>query len=335
MSSKVCLNKKCDFFRDHEACENKSMISILYLLRNIWEKNWPEVQAAATGGLPQFVLSSNPSDLGYNVPVFSYHAVDAKDFESDIEFLIRNRYVTIDSNALLDHLEGRKIAPKRSVILSFDDGTRNLHNIVYPLLRQYGMKGVAFISPKYHQEEGQKASIAMGKNLMQPLSWLQIREMQSSGTIDFQSHTYEHRYIPRWPEPAELEGSDPEVIRILRGPALTIQEDFRLAKEKLEKELNKEIKHLAFPKFKATEEALRIGRALGYKAFWWGVLSRHSGNCPGQSPLYIARIDGRYLRRLPGEKREPFRKIIRKRYSKSIVRFLNYFRELIREKYLN
>ena len=31
--------------------------------------------------------------------------------------------------------------------------------------------------------------------------------MHESGLVDFQSHTYEHRYVPRWPEPIVLTGA--------------------------------------------------------------------------------------------------------------------------------
>jgi len=125
------------------------------------------------------------------------------------------------------------------VVLTFDDGPRNHYEVVFPLLKRYGMKGVAFIAPRFH-------TYNCNNSLLQPLSWQQIREMHESEAIDFQSHTYEHRYLPRWPEPVSLEGSDPEVVESLRGLALAIREDFHLSKEILEQKLHRPIRHLAF-----------------------------------------------------------------------------------------
>jgi peptidoglycan/xylan/chitin deacetylase (PgdA/CDA1 family) len=290
-------------------------------LQQIWEKNWPEVQAAATGGLPRFIIARRPRDVDAGVPVFCYHVVNAEAFAADLEFLAGNGYVTIDADTLLDHLEQRRPVPPSAVVLTIDDGARNLYEVAFPLLQRYGMKAVAFIATQFHQEEIEDASPARQNHLLHPLSWSQIRRMHTSGIIDFQSHTHGSRYVPRWPEAAGLEGSDPDVVHALRGPALSLAEDFRLAKEILERQLNKTVRHLAFPRFDGTAEALRIGRACGYEAFWWGVLPHRPGNRPGQSPLYVTRVDGRYLRRLPGAGRVPLSRVLWTRYRGSASRF--------------
>jgi len=290
------------------------MTPILASLRNIWEKNWPEVKAAATGGLPKFIFARHPPELGLGVPVFCYHVIDARNFEADLDFLSRNDYVTIDADTLLDHLEKRRRAPRRAVVLTIDDGARNLYEIAFPLLQQYGMKSVAFIATRFQIEDPDDSLCASKSGLPSLLSWSEICKMHESGIIDFQSHTHEHRYIPRWPEAGDPEGLDPKITRSLRGPALSIAEDFRIAKEMLEQRLNKTVRHLAFPRFNGTRQALSIGKVLGYAAFWWGVLPHRSDNRPGHSPSYIVRCDGRYLRRLPGEGRIALGEIMVNKY---------------------
>jgi hypothetical protein len=116
-------------------------------LRSSWEKNWPEVHAVLTGSFPSFVFSGRPSDLGSVVPVFCYHLVDPEEFERDLEFLSFNGYLTIDADALLAHMLGSELAPSRSVVLTVDDGARNLFEVAFPLLKKYGAKVVAFIAP--------------------------------------------------------------------------------------------------------------------------------------------------------------------------------------------
>jgi peptidoglycan/xylan/chitin deacetylase (PgdA/CDA1 family) len=296
------------------------MPSLIAACKDVWRKNWPEAQAAATGGLPQFIFQARPQPLGSNVPVFCYHVVDAQRFDADLDFLSRNGYVTIDADGLLDHLTGRRPAPEEAVVLTFDDGPVNHHEVVFPLLKSYGMRGVAFIVPRFHEEASPGFAGSSSHLPLRPLNWSQIREMQDSGVIDFQSHTYEHRYLPRWPEPLNLEGSDPEVVAALRGPALAVEEDFRLSRQILEQRLNKCVRHLAFPMFEGTAEALHIGRECGYEGFWWGVLPHCPGNRPGQSPSRIVRLKPEFLRRLPGEGRLSLSRVLEERYWASVLR---------------
>ena len=289
-----------------------------HAIPRIWEKNWPEVHAAVTGGLPEFVFARNPSDIASSIPVFCYHVVDVAGFETDLKFLQRNGYNTVDADALLDHMERRSLAPLRSVVITIDDGARNLYDVAFPLLMRYQMKAVAFVAPGLHEENGVRTG--------SPLSWQQIREMHDSGVIDFQSHTYDHRYVPRWPETLDgLEGSELAQVRELRGPALAMAEDFRLAKEALELRLGKTVRHLAFPQFNGTEEAISIGRETGYEAFWWGVLPHRPDNRPGDPRSHIVRLDGRNLRRLPGDGREPLTRILKARCHGSLLRLTDTF----------
>jgi hypothetical protein len=144
--------------------------------------------------------------------------------------------------------------------------------------------------------------------------------MHLSGTIDFQSHTHGHCYIPRWPEPVNLEGCDPELIKTLRGPEIEIAEDFRKSKDIFLTRLGKNIRHLAFPKYNGSITAVRIGKKMGYKAFWWGVRPHRSGNMPGQSPSYIVRLKSEFLQRLPGKNRKSLKEALCRRFKKRIRR---------------
>lgn len=295
------------------------MAALGLTLRYAWEKNWPEIHTALTGGLPGFVFGRNPKKLKSGVPVFSYHTIDADEFQTHLNFLNRNGYTTLQADEMLKHLEGGLRAPERAVVLTFDDGARNLYDVVYPVLKAYGMKAVAFIAPGLHIEEDESGPIENDVH-ERPLSWSQIREMHESGVIDFQSHTNEHRFVPRWPETAPLIGSDHNFVESLRMAPLSIEDDFRISKETLEKKLNKVVRHIAFARYMGSEQAVVTGRALGYESFWWGALPHRPGNVPGQSPCYVPRLERQFLRRLPGESREPIGKILLVRYAGSASR---------------
>jgi peptidoglycan/xylan/chitin deacetylase (PgdA/CDA1 family) len=286
-------------------------------LRSAWEKNWPEAFACITGAMPRFVLARTPRGLGDHVPVFCYHVVRPREFEEDLDHLARNGYVTIDAERLADHMAGSRLAPERAVVLTIDDGARNLREVAFPILARRGMRAVAFVVPRFH--DAPEGSCAPDDPL-RPLTWSELREMSDSGVIDVQSHSYEHRYLPRWPEPVPLAGWPADHLRWLPGEPLAIAADLALAKRTLEERLDKPVRHLAFPKYQGTREAVRLGTECGYRAFWWGALPAHRGNRPGRSPTRIFRLNGEWLRRLPGDGRRPLGAILRERAGASASR---------------
>lgn len=283
----------------------------------MYEKNWPEFHAAVTRSLPNFMYARNPAEIETVIPVFCYHTVNREDFEADLRFLAENDYVTVTADDLVDHLHGVRQAPPRSVVLTVDDGSRNLYDVGFPLLREYGMNAVAFIVAGFHAESSNAEFMA---HEHRPCQWDEVREMDESGHVDFQSHTLEHRYVPRWPERVMLTGADPDLIDSLCGPERTIKEDFELSKQIIEEKLQKAVRHLCFVKYQGSAEAVQLGRECGFESFWWGYLPNHSGNHPGQSPNRIARIDAEYLRRLPGQGRISLRRILRSRYGSTLQR---------------
>jgi peptidoglycan/xylan/chitin deacetylase (PgdA/CDA1 family) len=285
-------------------------------LHERWEKNWPEMRAALLGGLPRFVVSEKPAELGNIIPVFCYHTIDHETFEADLHFLQRNEYIAIDADALLEHLQRRRPAPARAVVLTFDDGPRNLRQVVFPLLRRFGQRAVAFIAPGFHAD--QPAPDVPDR----PCTWDEIREMHDSGFVDFQSHTFEHRYLPRWPEALAPRGIAPQFLRYDPVPR-SMHDDFRSSREAIEVRLGNGVYHLAFPRFDGTPEAERTARACGYLGLWRGLMPGHPSNRPGDDGASIVRLSGEFVRRLPGGERASVARILQRRYASGIRRWRN------------
>src|SRR5690606_12061038 len=86
-------------------------------VKDAWRKNAPEIAGLWNGAVPDFVLAAKPADLLPGVPVFCYHLVEAEALEADLAFLAANGYRTISSKELVDHLDGVRDAPERSVVL--------------------------------------------------------------------------------------------------------------------------------------------------------------------------------------------------------------------------
>ena len=292
-------------------------------LRESWRKNGPEAIAAVTRGLPGFVMSAAPVELS-GIPVFCYHEINGADFESHLQFLHANAYSTATADEFLSALRaGDKPASgspgnRRLVVISFDDGLLNLHDTVFPLLRRYNTRVVAFISPAFHASDApDKAS----SRYLPTCSWRHIETMHASGLVDFQSHTLEHRLVQRWPRGAPLCGTSDSACDQHRGAALSMGDDFARAREVIEGRLGKRVRHLAFPQYNGTTAAVRIGRDAGYDAFYWGVRPWKPINAPGDDASCVVRLSGEFLPRLPGRGRMPLRTILRDRYTRPGARW--------------
>jgi len=316
---------------------------VLKTIRRSWEKNWPELRAALRRELPGFVTASRAAPLGDAVPVFCYHLVYRAQFEADLCFLERNGYVTIDADTLVAHLRGQKSAPPNAVALTFDDAPANLYHTAYPGLLKHGMVAIAFVAAAFpidptanghgnhakppvngngHAPAAVKDASSNGhaNHEHRPVTWPELKTMQASGLIDVQSHTYQHRYVPRWPEPRELTGIDPEWVEPCRDTPLSLSSDLLLGRRVLERRLNKSVRHLALPDYDGTATALRLAHRLGYASCWWGLMPGRPLNRPGQSPRRIVRLSGEFVRRLPGDGRTPLSAILRRRYAASLQR---------------
>lgn len=261
-------------------------------------------------GLPDFILARKPAEQLQGVPVFCYHLVEPEHFEADLAFLRRNGYVTLAANELLEYLTRTAEVPPRSVVLSFDDGPQNFYEVAFPLLQKYQARAVAFIAPGLHADTEEGAN----DNDARPLSWREIELIAETGLVDFQSHTYESRFVPRWPMPAPLSGCRPEIEAARRRAPVSLEQDLIDARVAIESRLaGRSVEHLAFPMYLGTDEATRIAAAVGYRACYWGPLPNRPLNCAGDSPLTIARISDEFVRRLPGEGRQSLLSVTRSR----------------------
>lgn len=272
-------------------------------VREFIRKNGPFLRAASVGEVPPFVVSPIPVDSAGSIPVFCHHVVEEGRFRTDLEYLHVNGYGTAGADALSDYLETGDAARPNTVVLTVDDGHVSLYRNAFPLLREFGMKAVAFVAPGLHRPaaEWERRGIADADD--RPCSWEELREMERSGHVDVQSHTLEHRYVPEWPRPVPYLGSRPGLVADLRGEPLPLHVDLRRAKEALDDALDKDVRHLAFPMFDGTDAALDAAVDAGYDACWWGLVEGRRYNRPGASPLTILRHDAKFLRRLPGRGR--------------------------------
>jgi peptidoglycan/xylan/chitin deacetylase (PgdA/CDA1 family) len=206
----------------------------------------------------EVVVPLGPGDLGgvtprgyQTVPVLVYHkfskqvsdrmTVREDAFEAQMAFLKRSGYRVITLDALFDFLDRKRPIPKQSVVITFDDGWRSMYEIAYPILMKYGFPATLFVYT----------------DLIHPsnatLDWAKIREMARNG-IDIQCHAKTHRSLGK-KEPGE---TIPAYFEAVKGELI---ESAKIIK----KQLNKDVKYLAYPFGDTNGLVIAMLGRLGYR----------------------------------------------------------------------
>lgn len=133
--------------------------------------------------------------LKYNdrgICILTYHCIGYKKnnnlyipqqlFKQQMKYIKDNGYSTITLNQLYEFIMENKPLPKKSVVITFDDGYLNSYQYAYPILKEFNLKATVFAIPN---------TIDKSKNHM---TSNQLKELQANG-IDIQSHTLDHEKL--------------------------------------------------------------------------------------------------------------------------------------------
>ncbi len=95
--------------------------------------------------LPYHHLVSN-KDVAHIQRLYSYK--NEKVFTDDLDFLLKN-YTPVHPDALYNAVHTGQSIPKGSFLLTFDDGLREVYDIIAPLLHKKGIPAIFFINPAF------------------------------------------------------------------------------------------------------------------------------------------------------------------------------------------
>ena len=191
------------------------------------------------GRYPSFIYrrSSRADEMP---PIFCFHSTETNYFEKLLKFLKRNGYITIDCDEYYEmQATGNRNECHKKIMISFDDGLREVYTVVYPLLKKYNMKAVVFLIPGRIREtvndlyfnlgddRGRKdyaEKIKKHDDKLQPLAtWNEIEVMHKSGLIDFQSHTLLHNRI--FSDDKVIDFVNPNLLNKIHPHRLTMWEE--------------------------------------------------------------------------------------------------------------
>lgn len=77
-----------------------------------------------------------------------YKFKNIKQFKEDIDFLLK-RYTPIGLFDLLDGIKNKRTLPKNTFLLSFDDGFREIYDIIVPILLENGISATFFLNSDF------------------------------------------------------------------------------------------------------------------------------------------------------------------------------------------
>ena len=146
----------------------------------------PLVMLAVSAALSVFVYRL-PQPVRDPLPVLMYHHMvpDGQDcndmtvtpgkFRADLETVLAMGYTPV----LPRELAAGDALPEKPILITFDDGYRSNYDLVYPILREYGVKACISI-------------IVLMPDLPTDnfCTWNQLREMTASGLVEIGSHSY-------------------------------------------------------------------------------------------------------------------------------------------------
>jgi len=109
-------------------------------------------------GMLDYYLNIREKLFNSSAVILLYHRVDdsnkfpwamppkeIKEFEKQISYL-SSRYNVISLNFLVRCINENKAIPRKAVVITFDDGFKDIYLNAYPILKKYGVKGTIFIT---------------------------------------------------------------------------------------------------------------------------------------------------------------------------------------------
>lgn len=146
------------------------------------------------GRLPRFIFGGR---VGRLLPVFHFHDEVRTDLEPKLRYLADNGYQAVTSDDIAAYVREARAIPDRAVALCFDDAWASVWTTTGPLLQQYGLKAIVYAIPgRTVDAPTLRPQTAPADATVSPfMTWPELRQLQSAGTIDVQSHTFSHAMI--------------------------------------------------------------------------------------------------------------------------------------------
>ena len=216
----------------------------------------------------------NPSGVesrGYQlVPILCYHnlgpqtrgrlLMSVSAFEEQMRYLKREGYHVITLKQFLDFAALRQQLPRKTVVLTFDDGWKSFKEFAYPILKELGYPATLFIYTDF-----------IGARIA--LTWAELKELAQEG-FDIQAHSKTHEDMRRKPAESDEDYNRRLHVELVQPLAL------------FQQRVGAPPRILAYPYGSHDDDVVRRVREAGYIA---ALDVRRQGNPSFTPPLTIHR----------------------------------------------
>lgn len=151
-----------------------------------------------------------------------------------MRFLKESSFDVISLGEVVECIQKNRPFPKRSVVITFDDGFQNVYDEAYPILKEFGFRAEVFLVPEYCDRTNNWPGQPQGIPVLDLLSWDNIKEMSEYG-LDFGAHTLSHPDLSKLP----LRQAEREIIE---------------AKSMIRHRVGKDVSFFAYPYGKQKKE---------------------------------------------------------------------------------
>jgi peptidoglycan/xylan/chitin deacetylase (PgdA/CDA1 family) len=146
-----------------------------------------------------------PWTAGQSVPTWN---VTPRRFRAQLEGLLRRGYRPWPLRRVLEYSRDHRPIPRKTFVVTFDDGYENVHGRAWPILKQLGVPATVFLATAYLDspepfpfDDWQAAgSTHVPPESWRPLTTAQCGEMLQHGLIELGSHTHSHAIFRDRPE---------------------------------------------------------------------------------------------------------------------------------------
>ena len=182
--------------------------------------------------------------FAYHTPILGYHrvgtfqgdhvpTVSALAFERQLSFLARYQFQVLPLDAVVACVQRGEAFPRRSVVITFDDGYEETYTVAWPLLKRFGFPATVFVAP---------AEVGMSGFV----TWDQLADMAKDAMV-IGSHTVHHTYLP-------LVGEE------------DLREELVESKRVIEQRIGRAVQFVSYPVGGFTPQAQALAREAGYAA---------------------------------------------------------------------
>ncbi|WP_375724275.1 polysaccharide deacetylase family protein [Arcobacter sp. KX21116] len=173
-----------------------------------------------------------------SVPVLMYHhilsqdsfiASSVKNFDAQMKYLNENGWKSLTSNEFYLYKQGKLKVPKKSLLITFDDGWRDNFIYAYPILKKYNLKATLFVVTQWIEKSSndiESEYIEKKHNECKKLvqinpravlcTWSELKSMKDVFDIHSHTHTHYDEYFGKTSLKEEMTKSQ-ELIRTQLG----------------------------------------------------------------------------------------------------------------------